>query len=84
MYCFLLKEFLSDLLDSLHEDCNKIVSKPAVEPLHDAWVRNNSLQTVGEATWRRYVLALKASANDLLIDLTIFYPMKDSSEETTP
>jgi hypothetical protein len=53
------------MLDSLHEDCNKIVSKPAVEPLYDTWVKINSLHTVGKAAWRRYVFLLNGCENEL-------------------
>ncbi len=48
-----LQELLNDLIDSLHEDSNKVVKKPYVEGLEDAWVNENSLCRVGEESWRR-------------------------------
>ena len=49
------QELLNDLLDSLHEDSNKVVKKPYVEGLEDKWVETNDLSRVGEESWRRYV-----------------------------
>jgi hypothetical protein len=41
------------MLDVLHEDSNKVVKKPYVEALEDAWVDKTNLARVGEETWRR-------------------------------
>lgn len=49
------QEFLNDLLDSLHEDSNKVIKKPYVEALEDKWVDQSDLYQVGEETWRRYL-----------------------------
>jgi ubiquitin C-terminal hydrolase len=49
------QEFLNDLLDSLHEDSNKVIKKPYVEALEDRWVDRSDLHQVGEETWRRYL-----------------------------
>ena len=49
------QEFLNDLLDSLHEDSNKVIKKPYVEALEDKWVDRSDLHQVGEETWRRYL-----------------------------
>jgi ubiquitin C-terminal hydrolase len=51
------QEFLSFILDILHEDSNRVRRKPAVEGLEDHWKKNTSLSRVGEEEWRRYVLA---------------------------
>jgi len=51
----LTQELLNDMLDSLHEDCNKVVAKPCVEALDDDWVKVTPLRTVGEESWRRLV-----------------------------
>ena len=50
------QELLNDLLDALHEDCNKVQKKPYVEALEDNFVEHNPLSLVGEESWRRYVL----------------------------
>jgi ubiquitin carboxyl-terminal hydrolase 8 len=49
------QELLNYLLDALHEDSNKVKKKPYVEGLEDDWVKVNTLHTVGEEAWRRYV-----------------------------
>jgi len=49
------QEFLNDLLDSLHEDSNKVLKKPYVEALEDKWVDQSDLHQVGEEAWRRYL-----------------------------
>jgi ubiquitin C-terminal hydrolase len=49
------QEFLNYILDVLHEDSNKIKKKPYVEAVEDDWVENNSLQRVGEESWRRFL-----------------------------
>lgn len=49
------QEFLSFILDVLHEDSNRVRKKPYVEGLEDDWVKQTSLPRVGEEAWRRYV-----------------------------
>ena len=48
-----IQELLNDMLDLLHEDCNKVVKKPMSEPLEDDWVKKTPLQEVGTEMWRR-------------------------------
>ncbi len=47
------KELLNDILDILHEDSNKVLKKPYVEALEDAWLDKTELSRIGEETWRR-------------------------------
>lgn len=47
------QEFLSYILDALHEDSNRVRKKPYVEGLEDEWVKQTSLARVGEEAWRR-------------------------------
>ena len=47
------QEFLSYMLDILHEDSNRVRKKPYVEALEDDWVKRTSLPRVGEEAWRR-------------------------------
>jgi hypothetical protein len=47
------QEFLNYMLDMLHEDSNRVRTKPYVEALEDEWVRRTSLPRVGEEAWRR-------------------------------
>jgi len=49
------QEFLSFLLDVLHEDCNRVRKKPYVEALEDEWVEKTDLSRVGEEAWRRFL-----------------------------
>ena len=49
------QEFLSYILDALHEDSNKVRQKPYVEALEDSWVAKNPLSRVGEESWRRFL-----------------------------
>ena len=48
-----LKELLNDMLDLLHEDCNKVVTKPMSEPLEDDLVKTSPLSEIGTEMWRR-------------------------------
>ena len=43
------------MLDTLHEDSNRILQKPDVEALDDSWVHKNDLPGVGTEAWRRLV-----------------------------
>lgn len=47
------QEFLSYILDVLHEDSNKVRKKPYVEALEDEWVAKTKLPRVGDEAWRR-------------------------------
>jgi hypothetical protein len=47
------QEFLSFILDILHEDSNRVRKKPQVEGLGDDWKKKTSLPRVGEEEWRR-------------------------------
>ena len=47
------QEFLNFLLDSLHEDANRIRKKPYVEGIEDDWVKKTDLHRVGIESWRR-------------------------------
>lgn len=47
------QEFLSFILDVLHEDSNRVRKKPAVEGLEDDWKKKTPLPRVGEEEWRR-------------------------------
>jgi len=49
------QELLNDMLDTLHEDSNRILDKPYVEALDDNWVRKTDLPRVGTETWRRFL-----------------------------
>jgi len=49
------QELLNDMIDSLHEDSNKVKQKPYVEGIEDFWVKNTSLSRVGEEAWRRFL-----------------------------
>jgi len=49
------QEFLTYIIDMLHEDSNKIRKKPYVENPEDSWVEKTSLPRVGDEAWRRYV-----------------------------
>lgn len=49
------KELLNDMLDTLHEDSNRVTKKPMVEALEDSWVRKTDLPRVGTEAWRRLV-----------------------------
>ena len=44
------------MLDTLHEDSNKVKKKPYVEALEDDWVKVNALSRVGNEAWRRWVI----------------------------
>lgn len=50
-----MKELLLAILDSLHEDSNKVRKKPMVPPMEDAWVNNTPVPRVGREAWWRYV-----------------------------
>jgi len=43
------------MLDSLHEDSNKVQKKHFVEALEDDWVKNTNISRVGEEAWCRLV-----------------------------
>jgi ubiquitin C-terminal hydrolase len=47
------QEVLNALIDSLHEDSNRIKNKPIVPPLDDHWLKETDLSTVGREAWRR-------------------------------
>lgn len=47
------QEFLSFILDVLHEDSNRVRKKPQVDGLEDDWKKKTSLSRVGEEEWRR-------------------------------
>lgn len=47
------QEFLSFILDALHEDSNRVRKKPPVDGLEDDWKKKTSLSRVGEEEWRR-------------------------------
>jgi hypothetical protein len=47
------QEFLSFILDVLHEDSNRVRRKPPVDGLEDDWKKKTSLSRVGEEEWRR-------------------------------
>jgi len=47
------QEFLNFILDVLHEDSNKVRTKPYVEALEDDWVKKSQLSRVGDEAWRR-------------------------------
>lgn len=49
------QEFLTYMIDILHEDSNKVRKKPYVESMEDEWVAKTPLPEVGEEAWRRYV-----------------------------
>jgi len=53
------QEFLSFILDVLHEDSNRVRKKPIVEGLEDDWKKITSLPRVGEEEWRRYALSCR-------------------------
>ncbi len=47
------QEFLSFILDVLHEDSNRVRKKPQVDGLEDDWKKKTPLPRVGEEEWRR-------------------------------
>lgn len=47
------QEFLTYMIDILHEDSNKVRKKPYVESMEDEWVASNPLAQVGDEAWRR-------------------------------
>ena len=49
------QEFLNYMMDVLHEDSNKVRSKPYVEALEDDWVARNNLARVGDEAWHRFL-----------------------------
>eukprot|EP00934_Nitzschia_sp_Nitz4_P005165 Nitzschia sp. Nitz4//scaffold94_size78252//53792//59970//NITZ4_005474-RA/size78252-augustus-gene-0.67-mRNA-1//1//CDS//3329560398//5155//frame0 len=49
------QEFLSFILDVLHEDSNRVQRKPPVEGLEDIWVNKTSLPRVADEAWRRFL-----------------------------
>lgn len=50
-----IQELLLAMLDSFHEDCNKIRKKPMVPPLDDKWVESTPISRVGREAWWRYL-----------------------------
>ena len=52
------QEFLSFILDVLHEDSNRVRRKPSVQGVEDEWKKTTSLPRVGEEEWRRYVCTI--------------------------
>ena len=49
------QEFLSFILDVLHEDSNRVRRKPVVQGVEDEWKKITNLPRVGEEEWHRYV-----------------------------
>ena len=49
------QELLNDVIDMLHEDCNKVRRKPYVEAPEDEWVKRTPLDRVGTEAWRRFL-----------------------------
>jgi len=49
------QEFLNFILDKIHEDCCRVLKKPAVPALEDDWVKATSLPRVEKEAWRRCV-----------------------------
>jgi len=46
------------MLDTLHEDSNRIVEKSDVKVLDDSWGRKTDLPRIGTKTWRRNLVEL--------------------------
>ena len=59
------QEFLTCLLDSLHEDVNKVKSKPVVPPMPDSWKVRSSLSDVAREAWRRFLLRNDSIISDI-------------------
>lgn len=61
------QELLNALIDSLHEDSNRIKSKPMVPPLDDAWVKKSDLERVGVEAWRRFLRRNRSIVTDTIM-----------------
>jgi len=70
---FLIKELLLAILDSLHEDSNKVRKKPAVPPMEDEWVNNTPVPRVGREAWWRYVQECFCFCFGIQINIFLFY-----------
>ena len=58
-------ELLTDILDMLHEDANRVKKKPYVEALEDKFIEKTDLQRIGQEAWRRYLRRNRSVITDL-------------------
>jgi ubiquitin C-terminal hydrolase len=58
-------ELLTDILDMLHEDANRVKKKPFVEALEDKFLEKTDLQRIGQEAWRRYLRRNRSVITDL-------------------
>ena len=58
-------ELLTDILDMIHEDANRVKKKPYVEALEDKFIEENDIQRIGQEAWCRYLRRNRSVITDL-------------------
>ncbi|KAL7457400.1 hypothetical protein ACHAWC_008949 [Mediolabrus comicus] len=81
-------ELLTDILDMLHEDANRVKKKPYVEALEDKFIEKTDLERIGQEAWRRYLRRNRSVITDLcmgqLFNLVICPECNHSSKNFDP